>query len=368
MVANGAKPMALSKPQASINETQIERYKKIAEDYQVALYVEDSFPKTLLFDHSQIEGKDVVVIYREGNLKRYLQLKNDIQNSRQPADDFYFARRLGRLLGYDSQGINRLLRQNTSYTNPFFSKVSGQITHLFYDNLKEAHHFYSTTLGLKETSANRFQIGNDTFLQLNHTNDSIPQQEIKSTAVAFLTDNLPGWYEYVQQKNIPVKYTYKPKDGGPHDGFVAIDPEGYLLEFEMFKQHPENEPLMAALLDLPKISTISDSLNFYASIIWTYHKDVLKMQNFYEEVLGYQLVADQGWTKIYQTSSSGFIGLVDECRGMEDYSKSKPVRIDWLVRDRKFIDYWKATKWTSNVYESTLVGPDNYRYNFREEF
>jgi len=36
------------------------------------------------------------------------------------------------------------------------------------------------------------------------------------------------------EKNVAIKYTLKVKPDGAHDGFVAVDPEGYLLEFEMF--------------------------------------------------------------------------------------------------------------------------------------
>ena len=164
--------------------------------------------------------------------------------------------------------------------------------------------------------------------------DEYPAGLPKSTAIALLTDNLPGWYAHVQEQDIPIKYTYKPREGGPHDGFVAIDPEGYLLEFEQFKQHPENELFMAALENTVRIATSIDHLSFNASITWTYHQDLLAQESYYNEVLGFKMVANQGWTKIYQTSNSSFIGLVDERRGMEDYADKKAVKIEWSVKKR----------------------------------
>ena len=48
------------------------------------------------------------------------------------------------------------------------------------------------------------------------------------------------------QKRSSIKYEYKPKENNAHDGFVAIDSEGYLWNLK-FKQHPENEKLMPRL-------------------------------------------------------------------------------------------------------------------------
>ena len=38
--------------------------------------------------------------------------------------------------------------------------------------------------------------------------------------------------------------------------------------------------------------------------------DIKSAVDFYENVMGLELVADQGWTKIYQASQTGFMGLV----------------------------------------------------------
>ena len=150
---------------------------------------------------------------------------------------------------------------------------------------------------------------------------------------------------------------------GPHDGFVAIDPGGYLLEFEEFKQHEENELFIATLQYAPKIQTQVAGLNFYGSITWTYHNDLLLMQNFYEDVLGFRLVADQGWTKIYQTSQTGFIGLVDERRGMEDYADTKAVEIEWVVSNKSDFQHYAGKKWSDYAEENDLFqGPEKYNY------
>lgn len=365
MVAKGAKPIALSDPIENLDSMTLKAFREVAEGFGVNLYQEKDFPVTALFDKAETSGKEVIVIGQREGLKQYFQLKEDLEKDSSYASEIFFARRFGRLLGYTPQGVNNLLAKNIGYSNPAMSGIAAQITHFYYDDMIKARAFYKKTIGLSEVSQDLFQLGSDTYLKLEKTNDTIHRQKSKSTAIALLTNNLPGWYSHVKKQNVEIKYSYQPKKGGPHDGFVAIDPEGYLLEFEMFKQHPENEPLMASLAGLPHVKA-ADSLHLYASITWTYHKDILRMQDFYENTLGYRLVADQGWTNIYQTSPTGFIGLVDECRGMENYTYSKPMVIEWEVESWDFLNYWYTTEYEYRIKQNILSGPDNYKYLFSE--
>ena len=57
------------------------------------------------------------------------------------------------------------------------------------------------------------------------------------------------------------------------------------------------------------------------------------MENFYHNVLGLELVADQGWAKIYKVSDTGFLGIVDERRGMHKFSKEKAVNVGFILDD-----------------------------------
>lgn len=370
MVSSEAKPIALHYPMDSKAIDQLwSNFQKIADKHQVQLYREDNFPNTLLFPEELTKGKTVILIHKGDRLTQYKQLKKDLL-----ADDgseimrlTSLSRRFGRLLGYSSQGINNLLAKNSAYRNLEATKVMQQITHLYYENIEKAIAFYGETLGLKKTDDAIFQISDDSFIKINPLNDEHPKGQSKSTAIALLTNQLAGWYAYLQEKNVDIKYTYKPREGGPHDGFVAIDPEGYLLEFEQFKQHPENELFMAKLASAASVKTSVKNLDFYGSITWTYHKDLLLMQNFYEQVLGYQLVADQGWTKIYQTSDTGFIGLVDERRGMEDYADAKAVEIEWRISDNSQLQDYASKHWLDYAYDGkSLTGPEKYRYQIAD--
>ncbi|WP_350285999.1 VOC family protein [uncultured Croceitalea sp.] len=368
MVANDAKPVAFQYPMAPESvDLRWSDFEQIAKGYDVQLFREDSFPETLLFPSEATAAKTVVIIYTGNRLKQYQQWKHDVLVSNE--EDFKsqeaLARRLGRLLGYSAQGVNNLLRKNTAYRDLASFGIDGQLTHLYYEDIGKAVTFYSEVLGLPQNDSTRFQISTNGYIQLHLFDEKHTKEQPKSTAIALLTDQLPEWYAYVKEKEVPIKYTYRPKDDGPHDGFVVIDPGGYLLEFEQFKQHPENELFMAALAQTKKVVTKIDSLNFFATVTWTYHQDLLKMQHFYDEVLGYTMVADQGWTKIYQTSPSTFIGLVDERRGMQNYADDKAVNIEWNIADKPGFDQYANTHLREYHTVSGLIGPEKYQYIIR---
>ncbi|MFZ9003107.1 MAG: VOC family protein [Robiginitalea sp.] len=371
MVASDAKPISLHHPMdSSYVDTYWPVYEKRAKKWGVSLYRETAFPNSLLFPEPVKDGQHVVLIYLPPRLQQYLQWKTD-QLAADPADrgqQEALARRLGRLLGYGHEGVNRLLEKNSGYRSLASFGVSEQITHLYYEIPGEAIAFYEGVLGLPKEGANRFRIGADALIEIHPFGADHPSGQPKSTAIALLTDQLPEWYAYIQSKNIPVKYPYRRREGGPHDGFVALDPGGYLLEFEAFKQHPENERLMAVLAEAPRTKTGTDGLYFFGSITWTYHKDLSGMQQFYEETLGYPLVADQGWTKIYRTSPTGFIGLVDERRGMEDYADQKAVELEWRVQDLQGLAAHASDSWSGyDKATLSLTGPEGYRYRISEK-
>lgn len=348
LVNSGVKRLALSSPMSPEEmDTFLPLAQKEADKYGVSIYRESDLFRSDLFPENIAKGKDVLLLYQGTVLDEYLQLKEDKaalldRNGYKEKAKEEIARRFGRLLSYTPQGINKLLASNTSFRSMKDFGVEGSNVFLYYKDLKAATKFYQKTLGLELLAdyqmATIFRIAGDSFLILVDAEKGMHSaNEPKTVALALLTDELPAWWDYLKEAGVEIKYSYKPKEGGPHDGFVAVDPEGYLLEFELFKQHPENEKFIPLLKDNATTLTHSEKvpmgLGFYGSITWLYYRDVLGMQKFYEEILGLELVADQGWTKIYQLSDYGFIGLVDEARGMHDFTEEKGVTISYLLKD-----------------------------------
>ena len=110
----------------------------------------------------------------------------------------------------------------------------------------------------------------------------------------------------------------------------------------------------------PTISTsIGNGLGFNGTITWLYYKDMLKMQGFVENVLGLELVADQGWTKVYRATDSGFIGLVDERRGMHKFTEEKAVTVSFIMDDPDgWFDYVNVNRSFNLRSDSVETGPD----------
>jgi lactoylglutathione lyase len=74
-------------------------------------------------------------------------------------------------------------------------------------------------------------------------------------------------------------------------------------------------------------------------ITFLYYKDLAGAMRFYEDVMGFVLEIDQGWSKIYRVTPNGYVGLVDESRGSHRANPIKPVQVCVRVAD---VDAWHA--------------------------
>lgn len=216
----------------------------------------------------------------------------------------------------------------------------------YYDDLAVATRFYTEILGLEVVTdydfAKILRVADTSYVTLVSGESGMHStDEPKAVAIALVTDQLEAWYEYLVSKEVPMRGELKVGDGRPHDGFVAYDPEGYYLEFERFNPHPENEKLIPVLEKAKSRYTDAGpgELGFKSTVLWTYYADLAAAEKFYEEVMGLELIVDQGWAKIYPTSATGFIGLVDGSRGMHRATRDKAVTVSFLTSD---VDAWFA--------------------------
>lgn len=351
MVHVGVKKMALSAPLLPADmDIIMEQALEIAKQNNVELYRESDLLETDLFPGTDIKGKDVLIIYKGTTKDEYLHLKEEVARL-QAAGQYTgkarenLSRRFGRMLSYPPQRINQLLASNTSFRTMRDFKIRATNLFLYYKDLNKAADFYSKTLGMEQvadyTMARIFRITGDSYLILvDATKGMHTADEPKTVALALITDQLDAWHAYLKTTNVKFKYDYNPKAGGPHDGFVIHDSEGYLLEFEKFKPHPENENFLPHLnlqATIPSAQPVPNGLGFKATVTWLYYKDMMKMEDFYENTMGLTQVVDQGWAKIYAASNSGYIGLVDERRGMHQFTDKKAVNVSFILDD---IDGW----------------------------
>lgn len=209
----------------------------------------------------------------------------------------------------------------------------------YYRNLPEAVAFYTRVLGLPLAAdwgdAALVQTSPTSYLTLmDAARSDHPADAAQSVTTAFVSERVEDWHSYLTAQGVSMRYNLTPDSGKAHEGFVALDPEGYYLEFERFNPHPENEQLLPRLAQVtPLITGTRDSLPISATVLWLYYEDIGAAQAFWDEVMGAPLVVDQGYAKIYCPTASGFIGPVIAGQGMHTFSPTKRVSVGLLTDD-----------------------------------
>ncbi|MCB0072823.1 MAG: VOC family protein [Caldilineaceae bacterium] len=219
----------------------------------------------------------------------------------------------------------------------------------YYQDLVGATRFYTDVLGFPLVADYGFarivQAAPASFLTLVDVNQGMHDaHEAKAVTTAFVTDELEAWYVYLTAQGVPMHRTFDPKPDSAHDGFVALDPAGYFLEFERFNVHAENMQLMPILNALPsrypgRGHTCPTALGVKATVTWLYYNDMPRAQRWLEDVLGLSLLVDQGFATVYQSSPSGFIGPVRAGDGLHAYAAEKLVTVSLITDD---VEAWFA--------------------------
>ena len=118
MVNAGVKPLALSHPLTSEEMVLfLPQATKIAAEYEVQLYLEKDLLVTKLFPPEVTKDKEVLLLYKGRTLEAYQAIKSEkaalehqgIYDDKEALD---IAIRFGKLLGYSSNGIQKLIHKN----------------------------------------------------------------------------------------------------------------------------------------------------------------------------------------------------------------------------------------------------------------
>lgn len=73
------------------------------------------------------------------------------------------------------------------------------------------------------------------------------------------------------------------------------------------------------------------------AITFLYYRDLARAEAFWSSRLGFPLVIDQGFAKIFRVAGGAHIGLVDEANGMNNWQREKCVQVCLRVPD---VDAW----------------------------
>ncbi|PAL25995.1 VOC family protein [Acetobacter syzygii] len=72
-------------------------------------------------------------------------------------------------------------------------------------------------------------------------------------------------------------------------------------------------------------------MKFDSSITFFYYKDIFDVVPFYEEILGLDLVLDQGLARIYRIGKESYFGIVDGNKGHLKHQKQNAVLLTILT-------------------------------------
>jgi len=130
--------------------------------------------------------------------------------------------------------------------------VQANIVFLYYRDIPAAQRFYEDVIGLQLTVdqgyTKIYQISPTSFVGLVDEAQGLHRaSDAKPVTLSFVTEQVDAWYEYLVSQGVRVRGPVRDGTRHPTRGFVAIDPEGYFLEFERFLDHPQNARLLQAL-------------------------------------------------------------------------------------------------------------------------
>jgi len=221
--------------------------------------------------------------------------------------------------------------------------IQANLVFLYYKDLAKSQDFYENVLGLDLAAdygfAKIYQISQTSFVGLVDEKEGMHKSsEPKTVTLSFVTEQIDEWYHYLKDQGVEMRGPVKNATRHPTRGFVAYDPEGYFLEFETFLDDPQNEKLRKQFKKTKPVYPDQDrqggrpkKLGIQGNVIWLYYKDIPAAQKFYEENFGLELLVDQGFAKVYSSSPTAFIGLVDESQGLHRFSAEKAVTISFLT-------------------------------------
>jgi catechol 2,3-dioxygenase-like lactoylglutathione lyase family enzyme len=147
---------------------------------------------------------------------------------------------------------DRAAAQGAPAGRPAALGVQANIVWLYYKDVPRAQRFYQDTLGLAlvvdQGFAKVYQVSPTSFVGLVDEAQGLHRaSETKAVTVSFVTEQIDEWYAYLQAKGVTIRNPLANATRHPTRGFVALDPEGYFLEFERFLDHAQNETLLRLL-------------------------------------------------------------------------------------------------------------------------
>jgi catechol 2,3-dioxygenase-like lactoylglutathione lyase family enzyme len=216
--------------------------------------------------------------------------------------------------------------------------VTADNVFLYYKDYESALRFYHEIMGFKLVmsldTARMYHMANSSYVT---PVKGFPEKHNlgsdKPITFTIVTDELSAWKSYLRSNDVPVLSELEMEDASLQEGFVALDPGGYYLNFVKLKSHPKNLKLLQTLDALDTVyvepkgkGSAGVRLGVKASMTSFYYNDLKAIRWFYEKELGFRTIAKQDHAVVYHTSASGFFRIVDGAHGYHRPIKGKALK------------------------------------------
>lgn len=118
-------------------------------------------------------------------------------------------------------------------------KIASQITFLYYKDLTAAQRFYEDIMGFAlaedQDWAKIYCVNGNAFVGLvDEARGSLKVQENSAVMLTLVSNDVRGWYEYLQGKNVEFVREFGTSEEIQIEYFFIRDPGGYIIEIEKF--------------------------------------------------------------------------------------------------------------------------------------
>ncbi len=99
-----------------------------------------------------------------------------------------------------------------------------------------------------------------------------------------------------------------------------------------------------------------DKQQVKSQIIFLYYRDLAPVSEFYESIIGLELVEDYDWAKVYRIIGDAYLAIVDEKKGFHNAQEKNAVLIGLVVDD---VPWWYEYLTSKGVKMLTEVRQDD---------
>ncbi len=142
--------------------------------------------------------------------------------------------------------------QDSTVLRPASLGLEANITFLYYRDIPRAQRFYEDVLGLAlavdQGYSKIYRVSVSSYVGLVDESQGLHRaSDAKPVTLSFVTSEVDAWYEYLRGRGVEMVHELADGTRQPTRGFVAKDPEGYYLEFETFRNDPQNRTIRPQL-------------------------------------------------------------------------------------------------------------------------